>query len=596
MYNIKNEMERTQMQLREVLTYNDKISNTKIIVSMVGVGLFFYNRKHDTVIGWCIFIGLCVLFVYLFLLNESRHKQIEHLEARSQILNRYHLRSIGEWKEFEDTGEEYLTENSYLEKDLDILGASSLFQYLCVANTVQGKRKLAEYLMQRKVDSRKNKERVSAVKELIDKFEFRLRLETWGYLSKEKKRHKNDEWYYNFINDLETDDGVERGLFYNVLGFFPLVGVFVFLFVYQTHSNHALVFIILFLEMIISYYISYKNRMCIDRMEQFCMGLENMVGMAECIATEPFQSKMLKDMQSEINSNADLISGIHKLSKIKEAFSVRRNLYIHVFLQMFLMYDLQCINQLEKWKKVYGKNFQKLFNVIGEVEALLSLGVMALNREVTFADVSESCTPVFFAREIYHPLIDPEKVVSNSINVSKGINIITGSNMSGKSTFMRTVGINMVLAYAGSPVCAKEMSVSLMELYTCMRVSDDVFQGRSSFYAEVLRIKTIIDASKGITPIFVIIDEIFKGTNSIDRITGAKEIIKHLNKPQVMLWVSTHDLEICSLIEENEVSGNNYHFLETYKDNKIIFDYKIKKGKCKSRNAKYILKMAGLLD
>ena len=153
---------------------------------------------------------------------------------------------------------------------------------------------------------------------------------------------------------------------------------------------------------------------------------------------------------------------------------------------MFLMFDLQCINQLKKWKRVYGKNLKKLFKVIGEIEALLSLGVIALNREVTFGNVIENSTPVLFAREIYHPLIDSEKVVSNSINASKGINIITGSNMSGKSTFMRTIGINLVLAYAGAPVCAKEMKVSLMEIYTCMRVTDDVFQGKSSFYAEVL--------------------------------------------------------------------------------------------------------------
>lgn len=595
MYNINEEQEKIQGQLQDVINYCNKISNVKIMVFIIGIALFFFYRKQDTIIGWGIFTILCIIFGFLLFLHEKYYKQREYLEARSQILNRYHLRSMGDWKEFEDTGEEYLTEDSYLEKDLDILGEKSLFQYLCAANTVQGKRKLAEYLMLHMLNFQKIEERTSAVKELINRFEFRLNLETWGYLSKEKSRHKNDEWYYNFIDDLETDD-TENELLYRVLRFLPLVGAFIFWFAYRTHSNYALVVFIIALEMIISYYVAYKNRMHIYRMEQFCMGLENMVEMVECICAEPFQSTMLKNMQSEMNNNADLLAGVHKLSRIKDRFSVRRNFYIHVFLQMFLMYDLQCINQLKKWKNIYGKNFRKIFNIIGEVEALLSLGVMALKRDVTFGKVCESSTPVFFARDLYHPLIDEEKVVSNSINASKGINIITGSNMSGKSTFMRTIGINMVLAYAGAPVCAKEMRVSLMELYTCMRVTDDVFQGKSSFYAEVLRIKTIIDASKEMKPIFVIIDEIFKGTNSIDRITGAKEIIKRLNKSHIMLWVSTHDLEICSLIENNEVQGNNYHFLETYKDDKILFDYKIRDGKCRSRNAKYILKMAGLFD
>lgn len=595
MYNINNEIERTQIQLQKVIISNDRIGNAKIMVSVAGVALLFYNRKHDTTIGWCIFMALFLLLLFLFLIHEKYHEQKEYLEARCQILKKYNLRSIGKWKEFEDTGEEYLKENSYLEKDLDILGERSLFQYLCVANTVQGKRKLAEYLTQHEVKLKKIKERNSSVKELIERFEFRLKLETWGYLSKEKKKYKNDEWYYSFMGDLETDDA-ESGLFYSILRFLPLVGFFAVLFSYLTKSNYEIVLIVISLQLIISYYISYKYRLVIGRMEQFCLGLEDIIGMVECIDAEPFQSTMLKNLQAEMNGNIDLISGIRKLNRIKDRFSMRRNIYIHVFLQMFLMYDLQCMNQFEKWKKVYGKNLKKIFNVIGEVEALLSLGVIALNREVTFGDVSESSTPVLFSREIYHPLIDSEKVVSNSINVSKGINIITGSNMSGKSTFMRTIGINLVLAYAGAPVCAKEMKVSLMDIYTCMRVTDDVFQGKSSFYAEVLRIKTIIDASKGIKPIFVIIDEIFKGTNSIDRITGAKEIIKRLNKSHVMLWVSTHDLEICSLIEENHVQGNNYHFLETYKDDKILFDYKIKNGKCNSRNAEYILRMAGLFD
>ena len=569
MYNINNEIERAHMQLQKVITSNDRIGNAKIIVSVVGVSLFFYNQRHDAIIGWCIFIALCLLFLFLFLFHEKYHEQKEYLEARCQILKKYNLRSIGKWKEFEDTGEEYLNENSYLEKDLDILGEKSLFQYLCVANTVQGKRKLAEYLTQHEVKLKVIKDRALAVKELIERFEFRLKLETRGYLSKEKTRYKNDnEWYYSFMRDLEADDS-ESGLFYGILSFLPLIVVFVFLFTYQTHLNYKFVLVMLFLQMLISYYISYKQRMIICRMEQFCLGLEDIIGMVECINEEPFQSTMLKNLQAELNGDVDLISGISKLSRIKDGFSMRRNVYIHVFLQLFLMYDLQCINQLKKWKKVYGKNFKKIFDVIGEVEALLSLGVIALNREVTFGDVSESSTPVFFAREIYHPLIDSEKVISNSISVSKGINIITGSNMSGKSTFMRTIGINLVLAYAGAPVCAKEMRVSLMELYTCMRVTDDVFQGKSSFYAEVLRIKTIIDASKGSKPIFVIIDEIFKGTNSIDRITGAKEIIKRLNKSHVMLWVSTHDLELCSLIDEKHVQGNNYHFRETYKDNEI---------------------------
>lgn len=290
-----------------------------------------------------------------------------------------------------------------------------------------------------------------------------------------------------------------------------------------------------------------------------------------------------------------MITGIHKLNRIKDKFSMQRNPYIHIFLQLLFMYDVHCVRELESWKGVYGNSFRKIYMVIGEIESLLSLGIPALLQGVTFANILDCDRPVFQAKDIYHPLINSGEAVSNTIDVTKGVNIITGSNMSGKSTFMRTMGINLVLAYAGAPVCASEMNISLMNVCTCMRVTDDVFLGRSSFYAEVLRIKSIVDYSDKGMPLFIIIDEIFKGTNSIDRVTGAKEIVKRLSKPHIILFISTHDLEICSLIDNCEVQGNNYHFLEAYRDNEIVFDYKIKSGKCNSRNAKYILKMAGLI-
>lgn len=594
--NIAEETEKVQAQLKKISTRNDRIGNVKIAIIVVGIALFLKNQKGCTTIGWCILAVLCLLLIYLFLLHARVCEKKEYLEARYQVLEKYNLRSTEQWKEFKDTGMEYLTEHSYLERDLDILGEKSLFQYLCVANTIQGKRKLAEYLTQSKLNLDEIKERSAAVKELIQKFEFRLKFETLGYLSKQKTKSKTgSEWYYNFMKELETDN-TESSWIYHIIRFMPLLSIVFFLFAYQIHSNYEIVLLLLLLQMIIPYYISYKYRTNISRMEQFCLGLQDIIGMVECIDQEPFHSQKLKKLKKGLNEDVDLMPGLIKLSRLKEKFSVRRNVYVHVVLQMFLMYDLQCIIQLIEWKKAYGNNLKKILDAIGEVEALLSLGVIAFNREVAFAEVDESDKPVFCAKEIYHPLIEPEKVVSNSIHTTKGINIITGSNMSGKSTFMRTIGINLVLAYAGAPVCAKEMQVSLMNIYTCMRVTDDVFQGKSSFYAEVLRIKTIIDSAKENKPVFIIIDEIFKGTNSIDRITGAKAIIKRLDKPHVMLWVSTHDLEICSLIEEKQVQGNNYHFLETYRDDKLLFDYKIKEGKCMSTNAKYILKMAGLFD
>lgn len=172
--------------------------------------------------------------------------------------------------------------------------------------------------------------------------------------------------------------------------------------------------------------------------------------------------------------------------------------------------------------------------------------------------------------------------------------VITGSNMSGKTTLLRTIGINLVLAYAGSPVCAKEFNCSIMDIFTSMRVKDDISTGVSTFYAELIRIKMIIEHVKKQSPMIFLIDEIFRGTNSNDRISGAKNIISNLYKEWIIGLISTHDFELCEMENEKHINVKNYHFSEYYENNKIIFDYKLKQGRCNTTNAKYLMRLVGV--
>ena len=193
-----------------------------------------------------------------------------------------------------------------------------------------------------------------------------------------------------------------------------------------------------------------------------------------------------------------------------------------------------------------------------------------------------------------HPLIG-DRAVANTYELvtPKQITLITGSNMSGKSTFLRTVGINLLLTYIGAPACANEFSCPIMNIYTCMRTKDNLEESISSFYAEILRIKLIIDACKRGEEVFVLLDEIFKGTNSKDRHIGATVLIKQLISNGARGLVSTHDLELCDLEEEMK-EVENYNFREYYKDNKIQFDYKLRKGKSNTQNAVYLMRLAGI--
>ena len=210
--------------------------------------------------------------------------------------------------------------------------------------------------------------------------------------------------------------------------------------------------------------------------------------------------------------------------------------------------------------------------------------------------IVESQIPKFNFEDLRHPLIVEEKGIGNDLGVEGNTCIITGSNMSGKTTFLRSIGVNLALAYAGAPVVAKQFTTSYMEVFTSMRIEDRVDEGISTFYAELLRIKEMIEYSERHLPMLTLIDEIFKGTNSADRILGATETIKKLGKPWLNVMVTTHDFELCNLAGEGKRKVVNYHFEEYYEDNQIRFDYKLKNGRCKTTNAKYLLRMVGILD
>ena len=194
--------------------------------------------------------------------------------------------------------------------------------------------------------------------------------------------------------------------------------------------------------------------------------------------------------------------------------------------------------------------------------------------------------------QMKHPLLVEEAMVDNDALLEGELRVITGSNMSGKTTYLRCVGVNLVLAYAGACVCASQAKLSMMRLFTSMRIKDDMSEGVSTFYAEVLRIKHMVDYSRTGQPMLALIDEIFKGTNSADRIVGAKGVLTALLKDWVIAMVSTHDFELCNMEENSRVV--NYHFDEYFEDEKLKFEYRLKKGPCTTTNALHILKMAGI--
>ena len=276
--------------------------------------------------------------------------------------------------------------------------------------------------------------------------------------------------------------------------------------------------------------------------------------------------------------------------------SWRRNFFFYFLANGLFAFDFAAGLLFERWCRREGARLAPALAVWHECEVLLSLSTLAVTQARTvFPVFLEGEAPRLTATALRNPLLPEESAVANDAALTAGTTIITGSNMSGKTTWLRTLGMNAVLAWAGAPVCAAAFSLSPLALYTSIRVDDSLAEGMSTFYAELLRIKEMVAAERTGRPLLLLIDEIFKGTNSADRITGARAALAHLTNAHSITLVSTHDFELCDL----EVPGGsvrNAHFEEHYTDGKIAFDYRLRAGRCETTNAVYLLRLVGILD
>ncbi|MDH5599168.1 MAG: DNA mismatch repair protein MutS, partial [Cyclobacteriaceae bacterium] len=314
------------------------------------------------------------------------------------------------------------------------------------------------------------------------------------------------------------------------------------------------------------------------------------------IQNKTFTSEKLLFLQAPFSGQG--VNASHRLAKLSgllEYFHARANAFYHIF-NLFFFLDIHLIRALESWKSKNADYVSEWFDKVSEMEAINSLaGFHHANPSYQFPAISEEGHS-FEATALGHPLIAQEKRICNDAKLEgKGqVYIVTGSNMSGKSTFLRTVGINTVMAYAGAPVCASAMNLSLFNLFSCMRTIDDLSESISSFYAELKRIRQLLDyAENSTTPVFFMIDEVLKGTNSDDRHKGAKALALQLSEMNVFGLISTHDITLGALEEKGE-KFRNLNFDSRLEGNEIIFDYKLKEGICQSFNASWLMKKMGI--
>ncbi|MDX9729304.1 MAG: hypothetical protein RBT50_08575, partial [Bacteroidales bacterium] len=314
------------------------------------------------------------------------------------------------------------------------------------------------------------------------------------------------------------------------------------------------------------------------------------------IENRKFTSPLLQKLQSSFRDEIAASDRIRQLSKLVGRLDYRLNVLVSAPLNLLFFADIHFCLALEKWKREHAPRISGWFASMAEFEALASLANMAFNNPGwVYPQVREEYF-VFRAEEMGHPLIPSGRRISNGFateGAGKAV-IVTGSNMSGKSTFLRTCGVNAVLAFAGAPVCASAFTVSLVRLHSSMRISDSLEENISSFYAELRRLRAIISGAESDPKVFLLLDEILRGTNSDDRYTGSVALIKQLTGYGAVAMVATHDLRLAGLEQELPQSIENYHFDVKVNDEELFFDYLLTPGICSSFNASLLMKKMGI--
>jgi len=577
----------------EKLTHSiNRLSNVRLALFIAGCALtvFLYMTKHASLAQGILFFTV-VSFVALVFWHQAVRTKHNYIKMLHDIYDQALKRLAGEWKSFPDTGEDFKDPAHPYSEDLDLFGPSSLFQWINTAKTYKGREKLKEWLTEPPVEVSSIQKRQEAIKELGINLAWRHRFMAEAGTAKRplKPPTRIIEWAKTY------DPSYLRPGVVILARALPMITITFILLYFLTSRVSFWYPLAGFLIQTIILFAGKQRGKALEAVYAYKDSIRIYEKMLERFEKRTFKSEYLQELKKGLydRDGKAAFEQIRKLSGLAELISNRGNAMFLVF-NILTLWDIQCMIALESWKERSGRSLGRWVDAVAELEGLASLAIIHFDHQEWALPEIVAENSGLVAAGMGHPLLANSTCNDLSIEKRSGILLITGSNMSGKSTLLRTIGINLVLAYAGAPVCAQRFSCSIMRIYTCMRVSDNLGENISSFYAELLRIKQIVSASKTEKRIFFLLDEIFKGTNSQDRHAGAKVLIRQLGKTGAMGLVSTHDLELGDLERESDRKIRNYHFREFYKNDEIHFDYKLRPGISTTRNAMYLIKMAGI--
>ena len=565
------------------------------VFSFLFVVSFFVLAIYWNESAW-LFGVIPFLFLFGVLVKKNRNENELLLLIKKKIeCNEEELLAIsGNFSSFEN-GKEFLNTSHEFSHDLDVFGENSLFQAINRTSSPASSNLLAKLLAHPFSDKKTIRTRQVAVEELENKPNWREDFRAKGnlYFTHKKSIDLLSSWNAKEIPLFENKT-IWKFLFLAI----PIFMISVIIFAY-----YAIIPIgFLLVAALIPLGITGKHLKTINsqhaKISSFSPILKQHSLLANKIEEETFGSDLLITIQKKLLHNESFASvKINELAQLTNQFDNRSNPIFALLANALFLWDLRYLFGLKKWLTNNDNGISNWFEATHEMETYLSLATFAFNNP-TFSRPQLSQENLFESKELAHPLMQTDNRIANDfeINTLQEFVVVTGANMAGKSTFLRAVGINLVLANCGAPVCASYFKFKPTQLFSSMRTSDSLSNNESYFYSELKRLQTIVEKLKKGETLFVILDEILKGTNSKDKAEGSKKFIKQLLNYQVSGIIATHDLSLCSLKEEFPLQITNKYFDVEIENDKLVFDYTLKQGICSNMNAEFLMKKMGITE
>ncbi|MCO4292925.1 DNA mismatch repair protein MutS [Solitalea sp. MAHUQ-68] len=589
----QQQLNNTTAQITRYSQLVNRYSLSRLVVILAGLALLFFSFKFDNIwFSLTLALFIAILFGWLVKSQMAFEVQKDYFLTMKAVLE--NELSECEFREsIYSDGSQFIDDHHPYSSDLDVFGPRSLFQMINRCATNLGVNELANWL-KAPAEIVAIEGRQEAVKELSEMHTWRLHFQTVLFFC---LKLDND-----IVSNLHSylKQPIQRN---KALRAYVKVAPFVFLGFLALAVFIPKMLALLFIVSLIHVGIIVSHQLYINKTDaqigKIGKTLSKFSEAFKTIEDEKWQSSLCIHLADDFKTNSGKgVSGsIKELAGLIKKLDYRLNVYVAVVLNAVFLWDLKQVFAIEDWKKSNTANIDEAFHVLAKFEVLNSLASLsANNNKWIYPIVTKSENYLLEARDLGHPLIAESFRITNDyalINERK-IDIITGSNMAGKSTFLRTIGINAVMALCGAPVCAAQMRLSPMHLITYMRIRDSLNESTSTFKAELNRLQMVLETVPQKTNAFFLVDEMLRGTNSVDKYRGSKAVVEKLIASNGVGIVATHDLQIAHLIQKYPSYIRNYYFDIEVRNGAMVFDYKLKDGECKTFNASLLLKQIGV--